>query len=174
MFVLLASGGLDSTLLMARYQDRIGLALGVDYGQRHVVELDYAQAAADHFQVSFKRVEVQPLPLVTDKEFAARNVILLTLAAAYARVNGFKQVLIGCNRSDADHFPDCRPYFLALMDQALRAAYEIGVSAPLQSMTKAQIVDEARARKLPPTWTCYQPTDGKPCGECHACKTLEV
>jgi 7-cyano-7-deazaguanine synthase len=42
--VVLHSGGLDSTLclLMARKRGRELLRLGIDYGQRHRIELEYA------------------------------------------------------------------------------------------------------------------------------------
>jgi 7-cyano-7-deazaguanine synthase in queuosine biosynthesis len=165
---------MDSTLLMATYRDRIGLALGVDYGQPHGIELQYAAKAAAFYDVPFKTCRIPDLPLVNDVVFAGRNAVLLTLAAAHAQANGFDHVLIGCNFSDAMRFPDCRRPFIRLMDHALTEAYGVKVSAPLLDMTKAQIVAEASARELPPTWTCYAPRNGSPCGECHACKTLEV
>ena len=44
--VVLHSGGLDSTLclLMAREAGLDPVSLGIDYGQRHLIELEYALA----------------------------------------------------------------------------------------------------------------------------------
>ena len=42
--IILHSGGLDSTvcLLLAKARGRIPRSLGISYGQRHVVEMEYA------------------------------------------------------------------------------------------------------------------------------------
>lgn len=169
--LILLSGGLDSALCLARYGAE--LAIGYDYGQPHAIELDHAARVAAHFGVPFERRTLPPMPRVNDVVFAGRNAVLLAAAAATAQARGMTSVVIGCNFSDAQRFPDCRPAFIRSMSAALSEAYGVRVSAPLLTMTKAQIVREARERALPETWTCYAPTAaGQRCGECYSCKGL--
>jgi 7-cyano-7-deazaguanine synthase len=169
MYVLLASGGLDSTLLMARLKENIGLALGIDYNQPHKIELNFAKKAAEFYGLPFEVTHLPKLPLVNDVVFAARNAVLLSLGAAEAQARGFSHVVIGCNFSDAVRFPDCRPDFIRNIGRAIYDAYGVHVAAPLLQTTKAQIRMEVEERGLPPTWTCYSPNEDKPCGVCHAC-----
>jgi 7-cyano-7-deazaguanine synthase len=162
---------MDSALCLARYG--ADLAVGFDYGQPHAIELTYAARLAECFAVSFERQSLPATPRINDVVFAGRNAVLLTVAAAIAQARGIDSVVIGCNFSDAQRFPDCRPDFIKAMNTALTGAYGVRVSAPLLTMTKAQIVAEARKRDLPETWTCYAPTSaGQRCGECYSCKGL--
>lgn len=74
--VVLASGGLDSTvcLALAGFDYPDVRALGVYYGQRHSVELEYAEAVAAAFGMRSSRVTIDPViwksvPLVAPPEF---------------------------------------------------------------------------------------------------------
>ena len=163
---------MDSALCLARYGAE--LCLGVDYGQPHRIELQHAARIADHYQTPFEVLPVPAMPRVDDVVFAGRNAVLLSMAAAVAQARGLSCVVIGCNFSDAQRFPDCRPAFIKAMREALSAAYGVTVWAPLLTMTKAQIVAEARERGIPETWTCYAPRDGQQCGECYSCKGLRA
>ena len=99
---------------------------------------------------------------------------MLAVAAAIAQAEGLSSVVIGCNFSDHDRFPDCRREFIKSMNEAFKGAYGVAVHAPLLMHTKAMIREEASRLGLPETWTCYAPTDnGTPCGECYSCKSLQ-
>lgn len=60
--LVLCSGGLDSTTLLARVIESYGsqnvVALAVQYGQKHVRELQSAQAVADYYGVPLKMIDV--------------------------------------------------------------------------------------------------------------------
>jgi 7-cyano-7-deazaguanine synthase len=170
--LILLSGGLDSALCLARYG--AAQAVGFDYGQPHRVELTHAARIAAHYGVPFSVHQLPSMPRVDDVVFAGRNAVLLAVASALAQASNTENIVIGCNFSDAQRFPDCRPAFIKAMNDALRGAYGVRVSAPLLTMTKAQIVAEARERGIPETWTCYAPTPaGERCGECYSCKGLQ-
>jgi len=170
--LILLSGGLDSALCLARYG--ADLAIGFDYGQRHLIELSYAEKLAEAAKVPFERRPLQSLPRIDAVVFAGRNAVMLAAGAAIAQARGLDAVVIGCNFTDAQRFPDCRPAFIKAMSDALHGAYGVRVAAPLLTMTKAQIVAEARERGIAKTWTCYAPTPtGKHCGECYSCKGLQ-
>lgn len=171
MNLLLLSGGLDSALCLARYGAE--QAVGFDYGQPHRIELSYAAKIAAHFGVPFSVRELPAMPRVDDVVFAGRNAVMLTAAAAIAQAAGIDRIVIGCNFSDAQRFPDCRPPFIKAMSEALKYAYGVTVHAPLLTTSKAQIVAEARELGLPETWTCYAPTpSGERCGLCYSCRGL--
>lgn len=170
MNLILLSGGMDSALCLHRYG--AALAIGFDYGQPHVIELEYAANIAKKYKVKFERHDLTYMPKVDDVVFAGRNAVLLSYAAGIAQSRGLSAAVIGCNFSDATRFPDCRPAFIRSLNEAFKEAYGVTVHAPLLTTSKAQIVAEAKAAGLPETWTCYSPKKGKQCGKCYACKSL--
>ncbi len=193
--LVLHSGGLDSTLclLMAKEAGRTVVSLGIDYGQRHRIELEYALAQCRKYSIERRilRVEwdkpVRDIPIgrsldeirvgVSPAFLPGRNVIFLSLACAEAEGIGAEEVWIGVNAVDFSGYPDCRPEFIDAFKAMIKAAIPGGpeVVAPLLRMSKPVIATEARRLGLGrgDTWSCYQPrfTPGgiSPCGQCDAC-----
>ena len=199
--VVLLSGGLDSMVCaaLAREAGFEVLALTVDYGQRHRVEIVAAKTIAG---LLAERHIVLPLDLTAFGGSAltsdvavpkhgvedgipvtyvpARNTIFLSLALAWAEAAGARDLFIGVNALDYSGYPDCRPDFIAaferLANQGTRAGVEGGgikVHAPLQHMTKADIAREADRLGLDAglSHSCYDPApDGGACGQCDACR----
>jgi 7-cyano-7-deazaguanine synthase len=198
---VLLSGGLDSMVCagLAREAGFEVLALTVDYGQRHRVELNAAKAIAA--QLADRHI-VLPLDLTAfggsaltsdlavpkDEVGAAgipvtyvpaRNTIFLGLALAWAEAAGARDLFIGVNALDYSGYPDCRPEFIAafeaLANRATKAGIEgagFAVHAPLLAMTKADIAREAQRLGLDAalSHSCYDPApDGQHCGHCDAC-----
>lgn len=172
------SGGLDSAAVLAMLlaEGRECEGVGFDYGQPHVIELDAAQRLADHYSVKFRRVRLEHMPRVNDVVFAGRNLALASQAIAIAAAEGFDAIAVGCNFSDWDRFPDCRPAFWRPLATLAREAYGVSVFTPLLHMTKTQVAKEARRLSVPieQTWSCYAPTPSGPCGECLACETRKM
>ena len=200
--VALVSGGLDSyvSAAMARAQGFRLLALSVDYNQRHRVELAAARRIAG--VLGAERHVVLPLDLaafggsaLTDDiavpkggvepgipvtYVPARNTIFLSLALGWAEAAGARHLFIGVNALDYSGYPDCRPEFIAGFEQLAELATKAGVEggafrieAPLQTMTKADIVREGTrlGLDLGLSWSCYDPTvDGEHCGQCDSCR----
>ena len=110
----------------------------------------------------------------------ARNTIFLSLALGWAEAMGARDLYIGVNALDYSGYPDCRPEFIAefekLADVATKAGVEgapFKIHAPLQDMTKADIVCEAARLGLDAgiSWSCYDPAPGSVhCGECDSCR----
>lgn len=109
----------------------------------------------------------------------ARNTIFLAFALAFAEVKGARDIFIGVNAVDYSGYPDCRPEFIAafqrLADLATaQTATGCGytIHAPLQSMSKAQIIAQGIALGLDysVTTSCYDPDPtGAACGYCDSC-----
>jgi 7-cyano-7-deazaguanine synthase len=193
--LVLHSGGLDSSLclLLAVEAGREVVSLGIDYGQRHRIELEYALAQCRRHGIERRilRVEwdkpLRDIPIgrsiheirtgVSPAFLPGRNAIFLTLACAEATGIEAEEVWIGVNVVDYSGYPDCGPEFIDAFKAMMRAAIPGGpeIVAPLIQMSKPDIASEARRLGLAPgdTWSCYQPRltpQGiSPCGQCDAC-----
>ena len=194
--VILHSGGLDSTvcLLLALSKRYKALSLGIDYGQTHRVELDYAERQCADLGVERRIIRVawdKPIRViprnrslseirrgVSSAFLPGRNGVFLMLASAEAAGLGAKEVWAGINSVDFSGYPDCLPEFLRSFNRMLAFAIPGGpkLKAPLQMKSKPQIGRMGKSRGLTreSTWSCYRPritiTGISPCGECDACK----
>jgi len=203
--VVLLSGGMDSATAMAvaRSNGHELYALSFDYGQRHKNELLCARKLASFFKAKDHKVIVVELgklggSALTDESIdvpdadggwsgdmpipatyvPARNLVLLSIAAAYAETVEAESIFIGANAVDYSGYPDCRPEFLRAFEEAARLGTKCGVSgrplrieAPLLHLSKAQIVRLGASLLVPfeTTWSCYR--GGKlPCGKCDSCQ----
>ncbi len=201
--VVLLSGGLDSTtaLAWALEQGWACSTISFDYGQRHRVELAASQAISQHFSIEHHRVIPVDLAAIggsaltsaldVPKDLAdsqdipvtyvpARNLIFLSLAAAFAETLGANKIVIGANVVDYSGYPDCRSEFLSAFEQVATLGTKVGaeggrfeVVAPLIKLNKSEIialglrlgVDYAMTR------SCYDPDGaGRPCGHCDSCR----
>jgi len=110
----------------------------------------------------------------------ARNTIFLSYSLAWAEVLGSHDIFIGVNAVDYSGYPDCRPAFIEAFERMANLATREGVEGerplrihtPLMELTKSQIV--ARGLQLGVdygiTITCYDPVEGRACGQCDACQ----
>ncbi|MEE3188913.1 MAG: 7-cyano-7-deazaguanine synthase QueC, partial [Candidatus Neomarinimicrobiota bacterium] len=170
--VILLSGGLDSTtcLAIAREQGFDLFALTVNYGQRHIFELqsaknvalsldvgkhsvldiDLAQfggsALTDDIEVPKDRVESE-MSDIPATYVPARNTVLLSVALAQAETLESFDIFIGVNALDYSGYPDCRPEYIESFERTANLATKAGVSGknfhihtPLINMTKAEII----------------------------------
>ncbi len=193
--VVLHSGGLDSTtcLLLALEKSAEVFSLGIDYGQRNQIELQYAEEQCRRFDITRKILRVEwdkpsrEIPLgrpvdeicqgVSSAFLPGRNAVFLVLACAEAEGIGAEGVWIGVNSIDYSGYPDCRPEFVKAFSSMIRLAIPDGprIVAPLMNMTKPEIAREAYRLGLRPgqTWSCYRPQETpsglEPCGQCDAC-----
>jgi 7-cyano-7-deazaguanine synthase len=145
--VLLLSGGLDSTtvLALATAEDYDVHALSFSYGQRHAGEIAAARKIAAHYNVVqhvvaeidlrvfggsalTSDIEVpkdRPIDSANDVPVTyvpARNTIFLSFALAFAEVVGAHEIFVGVNALDYSGYPDCRPEFIAAFEKMARLA----------------------------------------------------
>ena len=200
--VVLVSGGLDSMVAAARAREdgRALLALSIDYNQRHRVELAAAARVAAllgaerHVTLAIDLSAFGGSALTADiavpkdgvgagipvTYVPARNTIFLSLALGWAEAAGARDLYIGVNALDYSGYPDCRPEFIAGFERLAELATKAGVEgepfrihAPLQAMTKADIVREGARLGLDLgfSWSCYDPAPGDlHCGLCDSCR----
>ncbi|WP_342250777.1 7-cyano-7-deazaguanine synthase QueC [Sphingomonas sp. OTU376] len=200
--IVLVSGGLDSMIsaALAREAGHRLFALSFDYNQRHQVELAAARRIAA--TLGAERHVVMPMDLrafggsaltadidvpkdgvgddIPVTYVPARNTIFLSLALGWAEASGARDIYIGVNALDYSGYPDCRTEFIEGFERLAELATKAGVEgepfhirAPLQHMTKADIVREGARLGLDMglSWSCYDPAPGGVhCGLCDSCR----
>ena len=165
--VLLASGGLDSTTLLAlaTKEGYAVNALTFRYGQRHSIEVDRARRIATHYHVV--RHVVADIDLRTfggsaltgdsevpkDRTAAliagdipstyvpARNTIFLSFALAWAEVLGACDIFIGVNALDYSGYPDCRPEYIRAFEAMANLATRAGVEGGQRLSVRTPLID---------------------------------
>ncbi|HEX7139074.1 MAG TPA: 7-cyano-7-deazaguanine synthase QueC [Vicinamibacterales bacterium] len=151
--VVLLSGGLDSyTAAAIAKADGFELfALTVEYGQRHVREIESARevaralGVARHLELAVDLRAIGGSSLTSGEDIPrdrdpdhigegipstyvpARNTILLSLALGWAEVVGARDLIIGVNALDYSGYPDCRPAFVHAFEQLANVATRAGV-----------------------------------------------
>lgn len=200
--VVLLSGGLDSATVvaMAKAEGYSCYTMSFDYGQRHRAELEAAARIAGQLGVvehkviglnlngiggsaltdSTIGVPEEPEAGIPITYVPARNTVFLSLALGWAEVLGARDLFIGVNAVDYSGYPDCRPEFIEAFERMANLATRAGVEgqgftirAPLQNMSKAQIIQEGSRLGVDYAMTvsCYQADDaGRACGRCDSCR----
>ena len=193
--VVLFSGGQDSTTCLAWALARYAkvLTVTIDYGQRHRIELDAAKRIAAAAGVPHAVVPCDSFTALGGNSLTAnvavaaavegalpnsfvpgRNLVFLTLAAAFAWQRGITNLVTGVCQTDYSGYPDCRAATMTALEAALRAGLDspITIHTPLMHLTKAETVlmlrDLGRLDWLALSHTCYNGSV-PPCGTCPAC-----
>ena len=196
------SGGLDSATVvaMARAEGYRCYTMSFDYGQRHRAELDAAArvardlGAVEHKVIGLNldgmggsaltdsSIDVPEAPSegIPVTYVPARNTVFLSLALGWAEVLQARDIFIGVNAVDYSGYPDCRPEFVEAFEAMANLATKAGVEgqgfrikAPLQNMSKAQIVQAGIKLGVDYSLTvsCYQAdAQGQACGKCDSCR----
>ena len=165
--VVLLSGGLDSTTLLAYAIDAGFLphAMTFRYGQRHAVEIEAAQRVArafgvrDHVIVDIDLRTFGGSALTSDAAIPkdrprddisrgipityvpARNTIFLSFALAWAEVLDASDIFIGVNAIDYSGYPDCRPEYIAAYQRMANLATRGAVEGTLPVRIRAPLID---------------------------------
>jgi 7-cyano-7-deazaguanine synthase len=200
--VVLLSGGLDSATAAAQaIADGYELiALSLFYGQRHDRELDAAKQIVQHLGIQEHFIVDVNLSQwggssLTDTAIAVpttgiaanvipstyvpgRNTVFLSIALSLAEAKKAEAIYLGINAVDYSGYPDCRPEYLAAVQNLATLSSKAGLEghaprlvAPLVMDTKVDIVKRALALGVPIalTWSCYQGGE-TPCGVCDSCR----
>ena len=195
--VVVFSGGLDSTVLLydlLAAGDEV-LALSVDYGQRHRVELAAAREITAACEVEWQLADLSavagllagssqtstdiPVPHghytaenMKQTVVPNRNMILLAVAGGWAVSRRADRIAYAAHAGDHTIYPDCRPEFTAAMRHALGLAdwHQVDLHTPFVQLTKAEIVRRGAELGVPfgATWSCYEGGD-RHCGLCGTC-----
>lgn len=202
-FVVLFSGGIDSTtaLYWAIREGGSVRAMTFDYGQRHAVEIRMARKICEKLKIEQDILSVDlgqikgssltdpalPLPEfrstgeigagVPNTYVPFRNGIFLSLAASWAEVHGFRNIVCGFNVIDSPLYPDTTNTFVQNMEAAINSGTKAAVTKrsirihiPLIGMTKSEIIQEGLSLGADYSYSisCYAGREN-PCRKCSSC-----
>lgn len=196
--VVIASGGMDSAVLLALSKDQGPVkSLSFDYGQRHKCELKFAERMAKYLQIPHAVADISAVaPLIQGESSQVnpdipvpeghyadenmkqtvvpnRNMIMLSIAIGHAISIGYDFVSYGAHAGDHTIYPDCRPEFAtAIATAALLCDFEqIKVIRPFIQMGKHDIAALGHGKNIPweLTWSCYKGSGIAHCGKCGTC-----
>ena len=169
--VVLSSGGLDSTTVMAiaRQQGYEIFSLSFRYGQRHVLELEAAQRVAkalgakEHLVLDIDLARIGGSALTDDTVVPkgrnqeeieneipvtyvpARNTIFLAYALAWAEVLGASDIFLGANAIDYSGYPDCRPEYIEAFEHMANLATRAAVEGKARTRIRTPLMHMTKA-----------------------------
>lgn len=189
--VILASGGIDSTLmsLMADEEQVVIHPLFIDYGQlaaakewqavrrsfaKHHLPKPVRMDLSGYGQIIPSGITSRDMRISEDAFLPGRNMLMILAGAGYAYRIGAQGVAIGLLSPETRLFPDQTQEFLRTCEITLKLALgrRIVVVAPLLHFTKKDVLLMAQERGVTTTYSCHAGR-GKPCGECVSCKEIE-
>jgi len=195
---VLASGGLDSAVLLAEEAQRaqvypIYVECGLAWEKPEqdalqaflraqnnpnvapvtVLEVPTGAMYGNHWSVNGGEVPAADEP--DDSVFLpGRNILLIAVAAVWCSTHGVAQVAIGS--LGGNPFPDATPRFFEDFARALTCGLgrEVAIRAPFRSIHKDEIIRRFNHLPLELTMTCMAPVGGRHCGQCNKCNERRV
>ena len=190
--VLLASGGMDSTVLAYSLENegkRI-ILLFLDYGQ-HCAEKEYEtlkKVSPEKFNRDIKVIKIGDIyqesnsrmikeanlwvdnVVAQDLYLPYRNLLFLSIASAYAQSKGIKNVYTAFINSNHAKEIDCSMEFFTKLEALLEEFGSIRINMPFREMTKTQVAKLGIILNVPieNTYSC-QVNSQNPCGACPNC-----
>lgn len=195
---VLASGGLDSAVLVADEAERAqvypiyvqcGLAwerteqqalqsfLGAlnspNVAPLTVLSAPTANIYGEHWSMTGKSI---PDADQSDSSvfLPGRNILLVGLAAVWCSTHGVSQIAIGS--LEGNPFPDATREFFQDFARALSTGlgHQLNVTAPYRGIHKFEIIQRFKTLPLDLTLTCMAPKGLKHCGQCNKCHERQV
>lgn len=204
--VVILSGGMDSTITMRLAVEKYGAenvsAITFFYGQKQVREIQQAQWSTSALHVKHKIVDASFLGEIskgfsanvdTDMEMPTikdvlgdprpktyvpnRNMILMSIAAAYAETQNVDTILTGLQVHDEYGYHDTTQRWVNKVNDLLseNRIIKIKLIAPFSQLSKFDELTILRELDgdlslTSMTLTCYNPNDvGESCGKCPSC-----
>ena len=188
--LILNSGGFDSVILLHLIMEQEERSttkecLFFKWRQKNMKqELEKAKKSCDKFGIPLHVIEIpsdQIWKSVTmekdDQYIPMRNMVFLSIAVAFAQKNGFEEIFtafIDTQLPKEEQYPDCTLDFIDGLNYAI-ADTGIMIYTPIIQYPKTCIgkwVVDFNITK-DDFFSCNTPTDdGKPCGVCNDCKSI--
>lgn len=197
---MIVSGGMDSITLLhhlVKVESLSPAVITFIYGQKHAKEVEFAKIHAELLgckeQLVLDLSLLRPLfassALVSDQlkipnvtavlgdpqpltYVPNRNMIFLSLAAAYAETHGVTDIYYGAQSHDMYGYWDTTPDFLQRLNNlfSLNRKTPIQIKAPFVNYSKTDILRLGLQLNVDysQTWSCYEGREYA-CGQCPTC-----
>ena len=185
--VVLASGGLDSSVLLALYKN-LGYEvypLYIHYDNKYVFEeieklkevCKLLDIPSDNIWTIDAHFHYSRSSCVADGDnpyVEMRNLVFMSYAVSYAENIGAQTIAVGFIKVPVG-YPDTSKQFINDFNIMSYSAIGIEAKAPLMELDKTGVYKLGRKLGigLKNTISCNTPKDGKPCGECDDCKDIK-
>jgi 7-cyano-7-deazaguanine synthase len=205
--IIVFSGGLDSVCTAIHLQSRFELyAITFSYGQKANQEITLAKYFAKILKLKEHKIvniefmkglyektnvltnSTMKIPSKFDYSVVVpiRNAVFLSIASAWAFSKNAQLVAYGAHKGD-QRYPDCRPSFTRLIEQAFNEGEIDGIKEGLRKkirvwtpfiagLSKSDLL-KIGYRKLGDeiykTWSCYADTKIH-CGRCESCNNRKA
>ena len=191
---VLASGGLDSSVLLAelarrrrhvfpvyvraglRWEPEELFALrkfvkslrGFRIAALKILDLPMTDVAASHWSVTGRGVPGYKAA-ASSNYIVGRNLSLLVKAGVFCAYHRIGEIAMA--PLDTNPFPDARPQFFRAVEHAiaLGLGLPVKIRVPFVGLTKAQVIGRGRGLALGFTLSCIRPRGLVHCGACTKC-----
>ena len=196
--IVILSGGMDSTTLLHFLAQANRQVYGISffYGQRHKKELEFAEYWGKKLCQQWQQIDISFMQRIASHSALLdsaidlphehythqnqqitvvpnRNMVMTSIAVAWAENMGISQVYFGAHLNDRAIYPDCRHEFVEALSRATQLATytQVQIEAPFVSKSKGEIVmlGQRLGVDYQHTWSCYQGGE-KHCGKCATCQ----
>ena len=205
--IIVFSGGLDSVCTAIHLQSRFDLyAITFSYGQKANQEITLAKYFAKILKLKEHKIvniefmkglyeksnvltnSTMKIPSKFDYSVVVpiRNAVFLSIASAWAFSKNAQLVAYGAHKGD-QRYPDCRPFFTRLIEQAFNEGEIDGIKEGLRKkirvwtpfiagLSKSDLLKIGYRRlgdEIFKTWSCYADTKIH-CGRCESCNNRKA
>ena len=205
--IIIFSGGLDSVCTTIHLQSRFELyAITFSYGQKANQEITLAKYFAKILKLKEHKIvniefmkglyeksnvltnSTMKIPSKFDYSVVVpiRNAVFLSIASAWAFSKNAQLVAYGAHKGD-QRYPDCRPFFTRLIEQAFNEGEIDGIKEGLRKkirvwtpfiagLSKSDLLKIGYRRlgdEICKTWSCYADTKIH-CGRCESCNNRKA
>ena len=190
---VLASGGLDSSVLIAKLADSaevypIYVQCGFRWEDAELALLRLFVNALDNPNIKRATILMAPtgalygdhwsvtgahVPAADEPDentyLPGRNILLISLAAIWSSTHGVSRIAIGS--LGGNPFPDATPEFFERFasDLSLGLGHKVTIEAPLRGFHKDDLIKQFKDLPLQLTLTCMAPLGSIHCGQCNKC-----
>lgn len=179
--VLLLSGGIESSVLLAREAHYSVSPLFIDYAQRAAKrEYQAALAQCERHGLGLRRVDLSRL----GDAFRAgqerklhvplphRNLVALALGLSFAANIGATRLLLALNREDTSAYVSASAAFINRFSALAQTLGDFAVETPLVTLSKAEAIAEGKRQNVDfaQTWSCLL-GHATPCRRCNQCRS---
>lgn len=162
-------------LLNSKTELQINWLKNIEFIEHKIIDISFLSELLQSAMIQDLEIKYDEETDLPTTFVPARNILFLTIAAAYAYQKKIRNLVAGVCQTDYSGYPDCRDETIKSLQDTLKLGldYDITIHTPLMDRTKAESIK--LMQKLGGfdlfkyTHTCYK-GERPACGKCFACE----